>query len=37
MPREWSYSFLRLHELTYKRRYLIRFGIEREVSSVCAI
>src|SRR6266481_2409296 len=34
MLREWWYSFLRLHELTYKHRNFIRFGIKSEVSSV---
>src|SRR6266566_8513063 len=34
MRRDWWYSFLRLHELIYKRRNFIRFGIESEVSCV---
>src|SRR6266446_9128021 len=35
MLREWQYSFLRLHELTYyKRRNFIRLGIKSEVSCV---
>src|SRR5713101_4585624 len=34
MLRDWKYSFLRLHELTYKRRNFIRFGIKSEVSCV---
>src|ERR1700736_27532 len=34
MRRDWWYSFLRLHELIYKRRNFIRFGIKSEVSCV---
>src|SRR6202051_600266 len=34
MRRDWWYSSLRLHELIYKRRNFIRFGIKSEVSSV---
>src|SRR6266481_9297274 len=34
MLRDWKYSFLRLHELIYKRRDFIRFGIKSEVSCV---
>src|SRR6266853_5131102 len=34
MLREWSYSFLRLHELIHKRRNFICFGIKSEVSCV---
>src|ERR1700686_198029 len=34
MLRDWKYSFLRLHELIYKRRNFIRFGIKSEVSCV---
>jgi hypothetical protein len=34
MLREWQYSFLRLHELTYKRRHFTCFGIKSEVSCV---
>src|SRR6267378_8582876 len=34
MRRGWWYSFLRLHELTYKHRNFICFGIKSEVSCV---
>src|SRR6266478_5494066 len=34
MRRDWWYSFLRLHELIYKRRNFIRFGIKSEVPCV---
>src|ERR1700686_32566 len=34
MLREWWYSFLRLHELTYKRRNFICFGVKSKVSCV---
>ena len=31
---EWQFSFLRLHELIYKRRNFICFGIKSKVSCV---
>src|SRR6266481_3998338 len=34
MLREWPYSLLPLHELTYKRRNFIRSGIKSEVSCI---
>src|SRR6266478_2164800 len=34
MRRDWWYSFLRLHELIYKRRNFIRFRIKSEVPCV---
>src|ERR1700686_1612460 len=34
MLREWWYSFLRLHELTYKRRNFICFGVKSKVPCV---
>ena len=34
MLREWSYSFLPLHELTYERRNFICSGIKSEVTTL---